>query len=558
MPVTPSEYESSSDDDNKPSKYLDRVNFVTKEDPLDALLIRFQRQISKEETPSRAQQKEAVFALRRGDLDKADDIVTMNKGMIAALAYPYRAVSFDNFDQLMSVGESVLLEAAMTYNLRSTTTIFTEYAALLIDQAFQKEFPWTNGDAFIGDRKKPTAALYQFMSTLERVDSLEERKAKQYQDNEPTQAEVLLSHVDWLQYINLPNVGVEKKTGMDISTFYKKMRTVQNQFSIPNRATLALACIDAGIVFDVPTLPEGVIFTDKQLDVISLTHYSYEDISEKLNTSFQAINDMTTLLKKKMKARSRTEMAIMARLNNLVPRVDEAPDYLKVFTLFQREIIPHLLLEDTEAIMNVTGLSKDAVGGAVSRMLERVGLDKRRQLALYLYEHGYEFNIPEPIKPMADAFNTDRLYIYQNLDLTDDELVERTGVDVSRLHYDIAEGFRKTGARNRTELLLMARKYGHGEFATPPEKQTKEERLASKLGLVTLDHDHLNALLETIGVRERKLIKAYYFTDEHVTWRTVAVQYELGRTLSMVTARNGVMRLKRMLDAEKLIAKTTE
>jgi DNA-binding CsgD family transcriptional regulator len=396
----------------------------------------------------------------------------MNAGLISAVGYPYRSALVDRA-RLDELGQEAVLEACVTFDVRGAKG-FTDHAVPIIDRTIRKEFPGSAHRRFLTDKVEPMIQIYRFMASIEPVAKGDPRPEEPLL-SEVEERELILRNVQFLQYINLPNDEFSARTGADVSTLYKWMNKLCRQLRLSSRQELALAALEAGVQIDTPPLPEDLQLTDRQRLIASLAYMPYDQVAEKLDTTFSAVNHATKIVKSKLGARSRTEVVIMMRKYDLGPIEYEGPEYMRDFTELERSVVPYLHLENNELISELTGLSIHSVAHAIDRMMERTGTARRRQLAVWLQEKGYVFGVVKPPRPLREIVKADRLDIWKNAHLTDDELAERSGVDVDQLRYLLGRGKALTGARSRTELALVARFYSRGKFEEAEGYKTKAE-----------------------------------------------------------------------------------
>lgn len=543
--------------------------------PFDSLVLTFADQLRHETAPTLGQQRELLGGIRKGNIQAAVDLLELNRPLIATVAYPYRDVFDDDTQALIDVGEAAFFDASTQYDFHHPDTMFTNVVSEAVDAALQAEHAEQNVQSVWNEGELPIRGLYRFASRAKKGRPVKIRKRNIPKPPKPPKPpkvpkprsvpmpvveytrttpltpleRQMVKHSELFKYLHLPDEAIAEKLGISVSGLYNQLKPFKEQLGSPNRQQMVLMAMDAGIKPVTRSVPVGTEFSYKQQQVLSRLHLTYEEIAEQTGIVQPNVVDIVTALKRKLRARTRTELVVMNRRFNLAPD-DMIPDYLLEYSDFERQFVPFLHMEDTELIMAATNTTTDSVGGAIARMLARSGLDNRRQLALHLQDQGYEFAIAGPPEPLNELFTAEQLLLAENADKSNEEIAALTGLPLGTVPYHIRQLMKKIGARTRTDLLLMTHKYKSGEFKPAPEKLTKRQLLESKLGHLGVSQVQLEALLEKINPRESVLILDYYFSPEDTSWRDVANANGLGRTLSMVMARHGLLRVKKMLDAQ--------
>lgn len=515
---------------------------LTNDNPMEAVLLDYAKQINQDTGLTNAEQIELVRAVVQ-DLPYARHYLTEgNRGFLATVAYPFRAHSYDNTGDLMDIAGYGLLEAALRFDPKITHN-FLNFAAPIVQGLLVQEFPWAEQRKLLIDEEEPIYTIIRFASNVKEARSKDELARKTEQDSlalleEPTT--ILREHADILKYIHLPNAIIRDEFGITESQLYRVITDMCQLLGVENRSSLALLCVEAGIDFEVGPIPDTSSLRSIELAVAPLLHLRYEEVARIVGITEEEVNTISTRLRKKFGARSRTELVLMTAIAEIEPV--ESP--LKRFTAFERKVLPYLHLK-TDEIMSRTGLSENAVNAAINRAAKTVGVDGRRSLALYLYNEGFDFEISKPKRPLVDVLDSDQMTFAKNLHLTDEELRKLTGLSDSTIHSNVYRFSKRLGARNRVELMLMAHMYDTGE-RREPDQRTKQEKLASKLGWGTLDIERLQRLLDSINDKQRTLVEAYYLSDEDVSWRAVSNEHNIPTTLAIVTARAGILRMRDM------------
>lgn len=217
---------------------------------------------------------------------------------------------------------------------------------------------------------------------------------------------------------------------------------------------------------------------------------------------------------------------------------------LEPFTLKQQRVLPYIYM-DTEDIAATTGLSHPTVNINLFRAAKRIGAKNRYSLALYLQQQGLELNINHPPKPLGELFTVEQMELMQKLHLYDEELAQYFNLSKHKIEGSIHDLKIRAKARNRTELLLMAYKFDNGD-RLDSDPTSRQEQLAAKLGLATLDLIELNGLMTDLDPESRVLIREFYLNNGNPNVEDMP--NPLGLSSAEITAaiETGVERLKKL------------
>jgi DNA-binding CsgD family transcriptional regulator len=518
--------------------------------PIDQALLRFAEAVDAETTPTQLEQRAMARALLQKQQGAEAQIAQSNEGLIAAIIHPFKM--HDPALDLRLFGEATrsLIGAAALYARSSPSEGFTDFVAPRVQASLVELYPWFADSGLFRKNQRPSVAIYRFLSTLSIPETAEatEQLAEQYESSRFTN--LMYRHKDILQYLHFTNEAIVEDLGISVDSVYSVIKEFTDTFPIQNRAELALRCAEAGLSFvGLRRMPEGVTLSPNEALVAPHIHRVFAEASSELGVEVRMFNKVSSSLRRKFSARSRTELALMIKASSILDTSEEAiHPALEGFTPYERKVLPYIYL-DSQEVADILSLSLDGVQGAISRASERIGVGNRRKLALNLLKNGFEFSIAEPKRPLYELFTTEQLSLAANLHLTNAELAEMFSIPLQRVSSQVHWFQLKSGARTRTELLLMAHQFDTGE-RRERDTRTKREKLADKLGWAALDVDRLQYYLDKVGHRQRILISSYYLSDESVTWRTVAEQHELDRTLAIVTARSGVLRIRKQIEKE--------
>lgn len=538
MPQAP-EGREQIDGGKSESLFLARINVLSEDDTIEAAVLGFADQIEDDTSLTNADQLRLVQAVRHKHSGAEDNITNQNKGMLAVLAYPFKAHVRDNNQDLMDTASLALLHAAEQFD-PSVQRNFTNFAAPIIEDALIEQAPWARKNKLLNDGEPPINTILRFISKVKKATESDVNPDGSELDSGVDSTVILQEYSEILQYIHLPNDVIEQQYGIKYHELHRIVSDLCARFGLPNQASLALMCLEAGVSFDIRPIPDVSELTTIERAVAPLLHLPYEEVANIVGLRPQVVNKVASRLREKFNARSRIELVLMIS----IAQVEPVQPVLAPFTLMEQRVLPFINLE-TEEIMNKFGISKYAVDGAIGNAAKKVGVDTRRSLAFYLYNNGFDFDIPEPTRPLVDALDSKQMEFAHNLYLSNKDLAELSGLSESGIGSTVGWLAKKIGAKNRIELMLMSYMYDTGERREPDER-TKRERLAEKLGWGALDVEQLQVLLESINPKQKNLINAYYLSEEGITWRTVAENFKMDRTLAIVTAQHGIQRILRM------------
>ncbi|MDB5160070.1 MAG: hypothetical protein JWO99_333 [Candidatus Saccharibacteria bacterium] len=533
-----SEQENTQDSESTQER-REALAVLDPRDPIDAEIIRYKTKIHKEETPTQLEQKELIRTIRFDeDQTAADKLVAINKGFIATIAYQFKSETFNNTEELFEAGSVALLEAATHYGLTASRVSFTNYAAAHIQNTLKGVAPEVQAPYLINDEPQPLLTIYKFLSTLKAM--------KRSELDEHTRT-TILSHADLVSLLPLTDEELFEKRGLNSSTFYKNLHSLYETLGIPNRASLALVSKKAGIEFDIAPIPKGTHFTPTERRIAPYLHLKFAEAAKILDYSEESVERVSTGLRAKLGARSRTELVLMldtADLREPAPK----PKEVEEFTSYELKVLP-FIQHETSVIMQLTGLTNSGVQTALNKAFKRTGTNSRQALALNLLERGFPLAVAPPKDSLSALFHEKQMDVLKNLQLERSEVARLGDMTESAVSSFIYEAQQKTGARTQIELLLMAHLYDTGERRAKDER-TKHERLAEKLGWGTLNAERLNGLLDTLNPKQQTLIKSYYLSGEEVTWNAIAKGLGIDTHVAISTAHYGLLRMRNRLETD--------
>jgi hypothetical protein len=517
--------------------------YLRRDNVIEAAILDFAKEAEHDEGPNQNEQMKLIKAVKRGEPEATILLTSINRGLIGTIVYDFKHYLPNDSELLLIYGNNALVAAAYSYSLNGQKTSFVNFAIPYVKDYLHRQLSPGIKDPITSYDELPIFEIYRLLNNVRDGSTNEQRKidAAESHDHQ-RKRDIILNNIKILRYINLPETLIVCY-GIDLRIFYSTIEYVKNELDLPNRASVALACIDVGVVFALPPIPPKDDFTADQLEVLSRIHLPYEDVSNELNKPVTQITAMASRMKTKMGVRTRTELALMARLGNLTP--DLVSDVEKPFTTFQRKIFPYIFLTTNE-IVEKTGISAYSVQSSIHNAAVRVGLTTRRELARYLQENGYDFVINEPTVPLGETFDADQMNFLQLIHMSDEAVSRLTGMEESAVGSFVHLFRKKVGARNRLELSLMAYKYDNGERKAK-ESSSKREKLANKLGWAAMDISRLQELLNNLSPRTSQLIKAYYLSDdENISWRDVSDTFQIDRAVAIATASKGIIKVRHL------------
>ena len=103
-------------------------------DPIDSAIAEYQDQIQAENTPTESLQQNCINGMRYGHRDSAKNLVRMNKGFLAVVAYPFKGENAGSAELMLEASKGLIV-AAKTYSREETGTAFHNYAAVIMQHA---------------------------------------------------------------------------------------------------------------------------------------------------------------------------------------------------------------------------------------------------------------------------------------------------------------------------------------------------------------------------------------------------------------------------------------
>jgi len=324
MSETSAEYEEVI----RPPKSLDHfVAAFVELPPGDALrreIISYASNIGdKKDINTASGQRDAVLGARDGSAASFSELLEFNRGLVASIAFPYRGIPYEN---LMTSGEQVLLDAIASYDVRQSSRSFTNFAIPLINDAFEREYGTPIQGTFITDDQYPVYSVYRFAETMakavqkERMASVDRQIETKKELLELLEVEGLkedlLAEIEDLQYLSLSFYDMQVQSGFTIAEYNDKLTKIRKKWNIPNLETLALLCVDAGIAFQTPPLERVEKLTDVEKQVTMLSYKSQLTISRETGIKRTELGKITRAVSAKLRVPERYQMMIMIEMHD--------------------------------------------------------------------------------------------------------------------------------------------------------------------------------------------------------------------------------------------------
>lgn len=309
------------------------------ENPIDKEVLQYINQIKNDTTPSQSEQQNLLKSIHQKNKAAQIDLIKLNKGIIASLAFALNTADFDNTRSTIPAGLTALLRASASYDLKNSKISFMNYAIPQIHQAMEAVAPSIEAPYVFDKETPPLYTIYIYLSTLKKKPTAEPENADINESNSPTDESI------------------------------------------------------------TPTNP----VIDQQL---------YE-----------------------------TDVYI------------EDEDVLRL-TPLEKKIISCLHLPKSE-IMQETNMPNARVQMIINRLIRQTNTTNREGLALYLYTNELIATVPAPNKPFGEQFSLLQIQILQNLQFEKREIAIKFNIPEDLIASFIRDALIATGARTKTELIMM-------------------------------------------------------------------------------------------------------
>ncbi len=535
-------------------------------DPIDALLAEFIADIEDVEAdrlPTGVEQRDLIAGIRRGDVVCTQDLVKIHRGFLAAVAFPFKRSDIPSEELLLRASQALVQSAREFESDRHID--FNDHAVTAVRRSLGEV---TGGEesAEADDPGRPMESLLRGVSeTLPELRSrsrhregLARRKAERQRAERRTQGLDGLSALqrEMLPNIHLPDGVTSAREGRSVGAIGAVYRRASRNLGFDNRRELALWAAAQGMSFDLKERPPVQRFTTRERQVGTRLCRTDSEIAKDLKVTLGQVRLSVMALFEKTKARTRTELALMAG-DDFEPRpeelVDRTPVPLRDFTPVQRLVLEHIHLP-RDVIAEQTGRSNNNVASVIHRAVERAEAPNETALAVRLSEAGMTFDVPDPRRPLNEVLSEKKAEVAWSLHMTSDERRRETGLTDRQVDSIVAAMCRETGARTRVELALMVREFDTGDYRVVEYRElSPEERFYRKLGIKTLLPTRRAELLGMVTSAQREAIQAYYFSEKPRSWRDIGKQLGISHSTARRWANEGIEQIRKRLKADNLV-----
>jgi len=313
----------SIDGQRHESLFLSRTNLLTKNDPIEGAVLEYAIQINKNTAPTNAKQAELVRAVKHNLPYSRHNIIELNRGLLATIAYPFKAYSYDDTDELMDAASFALLEAAVKFDTR-TDHGFVDFAAPIVQDALVGEVPWLKQNGLLSDDEQPIHTIIRFTSTVKNALTPTELLLKAEQDQElslrTAEVEPLSAFTPFQQsvlpYINLSTQEIMQQTNLSQYNVGRAAFEAGKRVGVSGRKGLAAYLLERGFVFDIPapTRPPNEILDSRQIVFAQNLHLSNDKLTQLTGVPENSIGPIILKLQKRLGAKTRVDLMLMARM----------------------------------------------------------------------------------------------------------------------------------------------------------------------------------------------------------------------------------------------------
>ncbi len=315
------------------------VHLFHPKNPVDKEVLHYIKQIQTDETPSQSQQRNLVKGIYRKDEKAKTDLLALNRGLLASIAFAFDARSFDTSADMIQAGSTALLNAAETYDFKGSKTSFTNYAIPQLHQAMQQVMPDVELPYSLNDETPPLHTIYKYLSTLKKEPTLDSEGNAV--NHEPEAASTPLRPINaakaeesgtgakaetWLDFTVfemrvIPFLPLDRSTIMEITG----MRNVAVQMAISklarrtrtlNQQALALCLHTEGYKFVIPTpkTPFNDFFKPHEIEIIQNLHLSKQELAFRFGISADTVSSLIYEARVQSGAKTTTELLLMAHM----------------------------------------------------------------------------------------------------------------------------------------------------------------------------------------------------------------------------------------------------
>jgi DNA-binding NarL/FixJ family response regulator len=525
-------------------------------DPIDTILIDFKKDVTFGNLPTAEDQQRLTMGVQRGDPESARELVKSYRGLMAAVAYGFKATGTESRELLLT-GTGALIEAAETYSIRDSLE-FNDHAINIIGRNLAIGFPLPEVSTSPADtsQPRPTERFFHLMDSLQddvRLEAQRRQAANELQ-------ELLTPYVyRVLAYLHLRESEIGKLTGHTIGSIRYATQIAKEQLGGQTREGLALAALERGVQFDIKEVPRDTEFSTREKDVVERLAKRNPEIQVELQLSKKQVNSAVASLLRKTSARTRVELTLMGRLCYFKPAKVETepyPEVLEEFTPRERRVLQLLHLPVQAIADRLTNtyrtITVNSVYDTIGRARDKTDTSSVLALTMELYRRGLRYDIREPKRPLVELMDSDQMRVIESLELPYNVISEANGIPVTDIEHLVWHMKQKTGARSRQELVLMMKTFDTGERRDPVH--TPREKLAAKLGIKALTGANIELVAKYVREHddpgERDLLSAKYLIDEPVIWQEVADRLGVHVVTARSKGQRGVHKIRRRLDTE--------
>jgi DNA-binding CsgD family transcriptional regulator len=526
-------------------------------DPIDAILIDFKKDVACGNLPTAEEQLRLTMGVQRMDTESARALIRSHRGLVAAVAYGFKATGTESRELLLT-GTGALIEAAETYSIRDSKE-FNDHAIAIIGRSLAIYFPFPEVSTNPADtsQPRPIERFTHLMDDLQDDARLEDQRRQAAKGLQ----ELLQPHVyRMLTYLHLPESEIGKLTGLTTGSLRYAAQIAKDKLGVQTREGVALAALERGVQFDIKRVPRDTEFSMREKDVVERLALRNSEIQDELQLSKKQVNLTVASLLRKTSARTRVELTLMGRSCYFKPAKEEIepyPEVLEEFTPRERRVLQLLHLPAQAIADRLTNtykrtITRNSVYDTISRARDKTDTSSVLDLTMELYRRGLRYDIREPKRPLVELMDSDQMRVIESLELPYKVISEANDIPVTDIEHLVWHMKQKTGARSRQELVLMMKAFDTGERRDPVH--TPKEKLAAKLGIQALTGCNIELVAKYVREHddpgERDLLSTYYLTDEPVIWRDVAAQLGVHAVTARSKAQRGVHKIRRRLDTE--------
>lgn len=541
-------------------------------DTIDFQLNDYVTQVANDDLPTGHEQRRLIRGTKQRDVAAANTIITRHEGLIAAVAYGFKGRGIDSED-LLIMGRREFLRTALDHVICGPED-FNNSAIVAMESGFASALgEETPADGSSGYSESPMDRVLHFVESVRHVDitqpvasedapitPLVERLVTQLTLVKRAKAAHEIAQLKpaeraVLPFLHLPTKEIATSQNLEPNPLGKVIESLRQELRAPSRIGLALVALEGGVQFDLQPPVSHDAMTIRQRQVAFRYLKSRPEIAAELGLSQSEMDHAITDVYGITKARTRTELVLMAHQYNFEPTLAEltaVPEVLRGFTTRQQKVLPRLHLP-YETIAEQVGGSKDSINGMTVTCRKHMGMDNNIAMALELRQRGLKYDILVPRVTISTLLVAGDMKVLESLvHFTDKAIAEATNMPAKRVGNIITHSLHRTGARTRIELALMMAEFDTGE-RRQPDTRTRKQVLAEKLGLDSLDGCDIESYIKRLGSIQQRQSLAYYLADESgdtkpPSWKDLSTEHKIRSASS--TAGVGIQNIRKMFEKE--------